>query len=127
MSYDGHRITIGDTPIPNSLIQPGTYKRKPAKKIVKEWKDANGTIHQDILQSYRNEITFSIRVRTLDEQLSIASIFASQENLSVTYFDDVSGTYVTGTFFMDEVEFSHLNTKTNGILYNATQIHLTEY
>lgn len=127
MSYLGYRITIGETNITNDLIQKGSWKYSPVKKIIKEWEDANGTIHQDIRTLPRVEISFSIRVRTLTEQESLASLFATQENLSVTYWDDITCTYKTGTFFMNAPTFNHLNTATGQILYDATEIHLTEY
>ena len=127
MSYLGYRITIGETNITNDLIQKGSWKYVPKKKIVKQWEDADKKIHQDILGTRRAEITFSLRVRTLADQETLAPIFQSQENLICTYWDDVSCTYKTGTFFMDEPQFNHLHTATGDILYDATQIHLTEY
>lgn len=127
MSYLGYRIKIGDTIIPNNLIHPGSWEYTPTKKIVKQWEDANGTIHQDIRIIPRGEITFSIRIRSLSDHETIASVFATQENLAVTYWDDVTCAYKTGAFFMDAPSFKHINTSTEQILYDATQIHLTEY
>lgn len=127
MSYLGYRIKIGDTIIPNNLIHPSSWRYTPTKKIIKQWEDANGTIHQDIRTIPRAEITFSIRVRTLDEHETIASVFATQESLTITYWDDVTCTYKTGTFFMDAPSFTHISTSTERILYDATEIHLTEY
>lgn len=127
MSYLGYRIKIGNTIIPNNLIHPNSWNYTPTKKIIKQWEDANGTIHQDIRIIPRVEIKFSIRIRTLADHEEIASVFATQENLTVTYWDDVTCAYKTGTFFMDAPSFTHINTSTEQILYDATEIHLTEY
>lgn len=127
MSYDGHRITIGEIDITNDWIAPGTFNITPTKRIIDSWTDADLVEHQDILETRKMVIEFSIRERTLADQLTIAEIFSEQEDISVSYYDDISGTYKNGTFYMDAPKFSHLNTKTGQILYAATPIKLTEY
>lgn len=126
MSYGGYRIVINGTTITNDLIQKGTYKATPTKRIVDSWLDANLIEHQDVLPTRKMDIQFSLRERSLSEQDSLKGLFSRQENISVTYWDDKSCTYKTGTFRMEEPEFSHLNT-VGGINYAETPIHLIEY
>ena len=126
MSYLGYRLIINDIEITNDLIQKGTYKAIPTKRIVDSWIDADMIEHQEVLPTRKMDISFSLRQRNLTEQDSIKDIFNLQENIPVTYWDDVSCAYKTGTFYMESPEFSHIST-VGGINYEATPIHLIEY
>ncbi len=126
MTYLGYRLIINDITITNDLVQKGTYKAIPQKRVVDTWLDANMVEHQDVLPTRKMDISFSLRQRNLDEQDYLKGIFIVQENVSVIYWDDASCSYKTGIFRMESPEFSHINTS-GGINYEATPIHLIEY
>ena len=126
MTYLGYRLIINGITISNDLIQKGTYKANPQKRVVATWLDANLIEHQDVLPSRKMDISFSLRQRSLSEQDLLKNIFFIQENVLVTYWDDASCTYKTGYFYMESPEFSHIST-VGGINYEATPIHLIEY
>ena len=126
MSYNNYRLVINGTTITNDLVQKGSYKATPTKRVVATWLDANFIEHQDILPTRKMDIQFSLRQRSLTEQDALKSIFTLQESVSVTYWDDVTCAYKTGTFRMEAPEFSHINT-VGGINYAETPIHLVEY
>ena len=126
MSYNGYRLIINGITITNDTIQKGTYKAIPQKRVVATWLDANFIEHQDILPTRKMEISFSLRQRNLTEQQNLIGLFSTQENIPVTYWDDKSCTYKSGTFRMEAPEFSVLNT-IGGINYAETPIHLIEY
>jgi hypothetical protein len=62
----------------------------------------------------------------LTEQESVKGLFESQENLTITFWDDYDCVYRTSVFYMDAPDIQHLNT-VGGINYAATPIKLTEY
>lgn len=126
MSYNNYRLIINGITITNNLVQKGSYSATPQKRVVGTWKDANQIEHQDILPTRKMDIKFALRQRNLTDQELFKSIFANQENIPVTYWDDASCTYKTGTFYMNAPNFSHLNT-IGGINYDGTEIHLVEY
>lgn len=126
-AYAGYRVKIGNTTINNDMIQRGSFKVTPLKRKVATWLDANQTEHEDIVSKRKYEISFGIRPRTLTEHEAIKGIFATQENVSVTYWDDLSCTYKTCTCRMDAPVFAHENTLESTIRYAATTIKLTEY
>lgn len=127
MSYLGYRLKINNTIIYSNWIAPGSYQATPKERLVYSWEDANEKKHRDVLPDPQYEITFSLRERTLAEQISIAPIFSSYENISVTFWDDVNAVYKTGLFFMTRPTFSHKNAQAGSIMYDQTQIVLTEY
>lgn len=126
MTYNGYRLIINGITIYNSLISKGTYQATPQKRIVAKWEDANLIEHEEVLSNRKMDISFALRERSLDEQDSIKGIFATEENVPVTYWDDRTCAYKTGTFKMEASKFSHRNT-IGGINYNPTTIHLVEY
>lgn len=126
MSYLGYRLVINNTTIPNDLIQKGTYTFTKEKRIASSWKDAQLVEHHRVLSNRKAVITFSVRERNLTEQETIKGIFATQENIPVTYWDDFDCEYKSSYFFMSAPKVSHRNT-IGGINYAATAIQLTEY
>ena len=127
MSYAGYRIKINSVSIPSERIAPGTFSVTPKKRIVQSWTDANLVEHHDVLTSRKAIIQFSVRIRSLADQESWKAIFSDQEDITVEYWDDRTCTYKTGSFYMDDVTFNHLNSQAGSLLYGATQIKLTEY
>ena len=127
MSYDGHRITINGTNIPSEIVAPGSYSMTPKKRVVGSWLDANYVEHHNVMPDAKVVIQFSVRIRTLANHELIKGIFANQENITVEYWNDKTCGYSTGNFFMDDETFSHLNSQAGSLLYNTTQIKLTEY
>lgn len=126
MSYNGYRIIINGVTIWNSLISKGTWQAVPQKRIAGKWTDANMIEHEEVLSNRKMDISFALRERSLEEQDSIKGIFATEENVPVTYWSDKECVYKTGTFKMEASKFTHRNT-IGGINYNPTTIHLIEY
>lgn len=127
MSYAGYRLIINGTTIYNSMIAPGTYQFVKNKRKVATWEDANLIEHQELLSNRKVNISFNLRIRTLEEQIAWAGIFALQENIPVTYWDDYDGEYKTGSFYMAAPKITHKTTAAGRILYNPTAINLTQY
>ena len=127
LSYLGYRVKIGNTIISNDLIKKGSYSFVKGKRMAADWEDAVKTEHQNLMTKRKAKISFSLRERDLAEQDSIKGIFQSEENLTVTYWDDYDCEYKSGTFFMEAPEIQHENTAVGGIFYATTPIKLTEY
>lgn len=127
MSYNGYRVIINGTTIPDNLIARGSWEFDKQKRITGSYKDGNQIEHEDILSNRKVDILFSLKPRTLEEQDSIKGIFQTQENVPVTYWDDWLCDYRTGTFKMDSPKCKHRDTIYGTINYLATPIHLTEY
>ena len=125
MSYSGYRLKIGSTIFKNKWMAPDSFSVQKSPRIVGTWKDADQIEHREICGTKR-EISFAIRERDAADQAMIAALLGTRENLSVTYWDDISATYETGTFYMT---VSQIGSRMFGasLLYDVTQIKLTEY
>lgn len=127
MAYNGYRIIINGTTVPDNLIAKGSWNFSKQKRIVSQWNDANKIEHEDVLPTRQVDIKFSIKPRFLAEHEQIKGILSLQEHIPVTYWDDYDCSYKTGDFKMDAVTFQHKNTEYGDIWYVATPIHLREY
>ena len=127
MAYNGYRIIINGTTVPDNLIAKGSWDMSKPKRIVSQWEDANKVEHEDVLPTRQVDIKFSLKRRKLAEQEQIIGILGLQEHIPVTYWDDYTCSYKTGDFKMDAVNFKHENTEYGDIQYTATPIHLREY
>jgi hypothetical protein len=126
MSYT-YRLKINNTNIPSDWVAPGSFNVTQQKRVVQTWVDANYVEHHHVAANGKAVITFGLRVRNLTDQQTFISILASQENITVDYWNDQTCTYKHGNFYMDDVTFNHLNSQKASLLYNDTQITLTEY
>ena len=126
-AYAGYRVKIGNTTINNDMIQRGSFKVLPKKRVVDIWVDANHDEHEDSVSRLKHEISFGIRPRTLAEHEAIKGIFATRANVSVTYWDDVTCTYKTATCRMEDPVFTYKDTLEGTIHYTATTIKFIEY
>lgn len=126
MSYAQYRVKIGETVIKNSMIGPDSYEITKDERVISVWKDANQVDHQEMAPELKTSISFTIRERSMEDQQTIAPIFATLSNLTVEYWDDILGEYVTGTFHMAPPK---IKSRRHGasLLYFETQVNLTEY
>lgn len=125
--YNGYRIKINGNVVDNNIISRGSYSQEKTERVLEEYYDANGVLHEEVSPHKRTEITFSLRERTMKEQEALSALFISRKNVPVEYWDDVSMTYKTGLFKMEEPVFSHRNTPRGTINYDRTTIRLKEY
>ena len=126
MSYQGYRVKINGTIIPNVLVASGSYSFNKQPRIAGYWTDSKGEKHMEYHEKMRSIITFSIRERNLEEHESIKDIFNNQKKVNVEYWDDYECVYHTGVFDILGVTINHKKALSTDILYNATQIRLEE-
>lgn len=126
MSYNGYRLIINGTTVPDNLIGRGSWQFTKGKRITGSYVDGNQIDHIDVLPDRKVDIRVSIKPRTLAEHELIKGIFDLQEEVPVTYWDDFLCEYATGVFNMDAPACQHRDTKYGDIFYVATPIHLVE-
>lgn len=129
MSYQGYRLSINEQNIPNSLIAMGSYSCTRERRLKSSWIDANGIEHLNFYPTDKTTIQFNLRERNGNEQESLAWLFANRNNIMVNYWDDMTSTYKSGLFYMENPKFAHrtLNAALGGIMYDITTIRLVEY
>ena len=103
---------IGQNIVPNNVIAKGTYQFYKDKRITGTWKNAAQIEKQDVYSLRKTVIQFSIIPMNLTDHEAIKWLFASQENLLVSYWDDYDCEYKTG----DVVKSSFSSAPSNVVL-----------
>lgn len=125
MAYNGYRLKIGDTAIPNGYIAKGSYSVVPNQRVVGKWTDGNGVEHTSYYPNPKYVISFALRECDTTESATLFGLFQNNE-LTVNFWDDRTQTYRNGNFTVKISAFSHTNILGGKILYNTTKITLTE-
>lgn len=126
MAYSGYRIKIGNTIFPNNNIAKGSFSIERNPRPCKTWVDLTGVSHETYYPTSRTTIKFSVREHEASDHSTLASFF-SNRSVTVQYWDDNTSAYVTGSFHIEDFEWSHDTVKSNGAFYGKTQITLKEW
>lgn len=127
MSYSGYRVMIGENIVPNNIMSKGSYQFFKDKRITATWKTAAQIEKQDVYDKRKVNIQFEVIPMSLEDHEAIKWLFAQQENLLISYWDDYDCDYKTGYFYMDRPPMNHSNSQGGSLFYEAIQIKLTEY
>lgn len=129
MSYNGYSVKIGNVTIPNSAIVPGSYSLTSELRVKKKTTTSTGLTK---IKYYNNAgplhvIKFTIKPGTASEQAVIRAALASKTSKSVTYFNDDTGSYSSGTFWIKDVTWTHSYENNSEVFYDKVTVTLSEY
>jgi len=124
--YLGYRVIVNGITIPETMMIRESFSTTPGERVIYTWVDANQFTHEEVSETPKMSIEFSIRRRTLAEHEALLDAFEFFQNVYVTYWDDRSCTYKTGLFKMDPPQFVTF-VEMDELWYSATAIQLTEY
>lgn len=128
MSYNGYSIKIGGVTIPNRAIVPGSFSLTAEMRVKKKYQSGTGiTKIKYYSANPMHTIKFTLKPGTAAEQATIRSALANKTERSVTYWDDDTGTYKTGNFWIKDVTWTHSFENTNSVYYDKTTVTLVEY
>lgn len=129
MSYNGYSVKIGDVTIPSSAILPGSYSMTSELRVKKKTTTGTGLTK---IKYYNNTnplhtIKFTIKPGTASEQATIRSALADKTSKTVTYYNDETGSYSTGTFWIKDVTWTHSYENSSSVYYDKVTVTLNEY
>ena len=125
--YQGYRLKINNRIVSNDLIKNGSWKLKQAPRVLETYVDMFQVSHDVTIGSNKAEITFEIRPHTNEEHSDIIALLAKRQNVTCEYYNDDTDTYVSGSFSIPDIQWSHYGLSGNRIIYNPTSIVLKEY
>lgn len=125
--YQGYRLKIDDTIVPNEIIARGTFSFQKVDRIIDSYEDEKGVTHEVVADKKRVLIGFSFKEHDSSEHLVFCRYINKKDNVSVEYYDDEENVYEPGIFKIEASAFTHRNVIGNNILYNSCAIKLTEY
>ena len=120
-------IKIGNREFPIAYMARDSWKCTPDAREVKKYVDGNGKEHIHETLHGRTSIEFQIEEHAWKDHLDIVSYFQTLNNVNVTYLNDRTGTYDSGVFRIDAIQWRHKKTFGHDIWYDKTNITMKEY
>lgn len=129
MSYQGYSVKINGVTIPDQALVPKSYSLTDELRIKKKYSSGTG---ETKLKLYSNRgpihtIKFAVKPGTESEYATIRRALAQKQNISVTYFDDGTGDYATGRFWLKLVTWGHAYENGSKVYYDKMVVTLVEY
>lgn len=124
-------LKVGSYAIPLSIMKYGSYEASPAQRQdLDSYRDANGILHRTVLSHVATKVEFetiplSLRdFRGFMDSLVAQYINGPERKVTLTYYEEEYGRYVTGTFYMPgTMTFTMLNKE----YYDSCRIAFIEY
>ena len=131
MAFQGYYIKVGNYTIPLTFMKLESYKSAPnQRQDLDSYRDADGYLHRNVLSHTATKLEFETPYLTFKDMRSlIQNIRANYTDelartVEVTYYDEETDSYKTGTFYMPgTVEYNWYNKE----IYAPSRIAFIEY
>lgn len=124
--FQGHLLKINGTILPTKFIQ--TYKAAPDQQQDKDsYQDITGELHREVLPHTRSKIEFTTPYLWKSAKEELQSFFPYRKEVSVTYWNDERNEYVSGIFYIPDIEFQVYRIVGNDMEYFPIRVALIEY
>ena len=135
MAFEGYLMKAGAATFPHKYIQISTYQTTPSQRQdLDSYQDSQGNLHRTVLPHDRSKIVF----KTMDdlklaEKQEIQAFFngamtnTRERKVSLTYWNDESNAYATGSFYIPDVTYPIKRIEADNIVYDSVEYHLIEY
>lgn len=127
--FQGYLLKIEGVELPNKYIVD--YMATPDQVQDKDsYQDVEGNLHREILPHTRSKLEFQTPIMSLEEKIEFQSFFPNRKanpKISVEYWNDEDNAYVTGYFYVPDIQFKLLMIIGNNIQYKPFRVALIEY
>ena len=130
--YKGYLLKFNNDKMPNSYFTE--YSSTPNQRLDSSAvRDNYANLQRSTYKNYKTSITFTTHILNLEEKITFQNIIktnmsnAVQRKVSVTYWNDETNKYSTGTFYIPDIEFSVMDATDDNIMYNPISVEMIEY
>lgn len=138
MAFKGYYIKFikgEDTwKLPLSYMFVNSWESNPLKvQDLDPYYDANGLLHRNPVEHTSATLRFSTPPMFMKQKEEFMSKLRSmmtntfRRDFTLEYYNDETGNYDTGDFYMVEPSFGASKNTSNGILYNSIDIEFIKY
>lgn len=126
MAFEGYLIKdINNNIFPLYIT---TYKISPSQEQeVESYVDTNGFLHTETASHRRTKIEITLDDLNSDNISSVLQFFPSMKNTVLTYWNDKSMEYQTGTFYIPNYTLEYEYYTETTIYYKPLSISFIEY
>ena len=127
-AYRGWLIKFDGRELPMDFIAHASYNATPDQKQDEDsYQDGYGVLHRNVLPHTRTKIEWTTPFMNLADKIRMQSYFPDRVTMGVEYWNDERNEYVTGTFYVPDIQFPYYDAIENDIRYNPIRIALIEY
>ena len=131
MAFSNYLVKVGSYTIPMEYMAYGTYTiAANQRQDLDSYRDADGVLHRNVLPHTATKIEFNtiilsaIQFRELINGINSNLSSQLERKATVTYYDEESDSYKTGSFYMPgTMEYKRLNKE----MYDNMRIAFIEY
>ena len=135
IAFEGYLMKAGAATFPHKYIQISTYQTTPSQRQdLDSYQDSLGNLHRTVLPHDRSKIIFKTMDNlNLTEKQEIQAFFNAamtntrERKVSLTYWNDESNAYATGSFYIPDVTYPIKRIEADNIVYDSVEYHLIEY
>lgn len=126
--YKGWLLKFDGREFPMDFIAHASYNATPDQRQDEDsYQDGYGILHRNVLPHTRTKIEWSTPFMHLADKIRMQSYFPDRVTMEVEYWNDERNAYVTGTFYVPDIQFPYYDASENDIRYNPIRIALIEY
>ncbi len=138
-NFEGWLIKFGEVVLPNSYLLADGWESTPNQRMEADaYRDANMLLHRETSENFKSLITLNVREMTLEEMTAFKNVIGlatlpgsdkKERRVTVTYWNDETMMYATGTFYMPDIKYSihYVDEEECDIEYNPFTVELIEY
>ena len=131
MAFQGYLLKVGNYTIPLQYMKLESYKSMPdQRQDLDSYRDANGYLHRNTLPHTATKIEFETpymyrsQMRELLQGIQSNLTNGLERKCTVTYYDDETDSYKSGTFYLPATMEYDLYNKD---IYAPTRFAFIEY
>lgn len=136
--FQGWLLKFGDNVLPMKYISLGGWDSTPNQRVeIDAYRDANSLLHRDTADGTKTSLKITILPLLLSEKVELDKIigFATlsgedkkQRRVIITYWNDETMDYQTGTFYIADINYKIKRVLKNGDAeYESFSIEMIEY
>ena len=134
MAFQGYYYKVGDWKIPKSCIAIKTMENTPIIMLdLDSYNDANGELHRTVLDRHSAKFEFytpPMHIRAKEqfmEKFREQFIDKKARKVQLEYYNDETGNYDTGYFYVPDFVFHPLFNTPTGIVYDGIRVAFISY
>lgn len=134
MAFKGYYYKVGDWKIPLSLMSIKNVENTPIIMLDSDsYNDSNGELHRNVLDRHGAKFEFTtppMHIRAKEqfmEKLREQFIDKKARKVQLEYYNDETGNYDTGMFYMPDFVFRPLFNTPTGVVYDGIRICFISY
>lgn len=134
MAFQGYYYKVGDWEIPLSFMMIKSVENTPIIMLdLDSYNDADGTLHRTVLDKHGAKLEFTtppMHIKAKEQfmtKLREQFIDKKARKVQLEYYNDETGNYDTGIFYVPDFVFHPLFNTPTGIVYDGIRVAFISY